>query len=62
MIGQHYNSGTDDRSSFKVERRELARLLGHLNAGQSVLITGGRKLGKTVLLQQVKAYFETQKI
>lgn len=60
MIGQHYNSGTDDRFSFKVGRRELAELLDQLNAGQSVLVSGGRKLGKTVLLQQVKAHFETQ--
>ncbi len=60
MIGQQYNGGTDDRFSFRVERRELAELLGHLNVGQSVLVSGGRKLGKTVLLQQVKAHFETQ--
>jgi predicted acylesterase/phospholipase RssA len=61
MTGQHYNSGTDDSSSFKVERRELKVLLDLLKAGQSVLITGGRKLGKTVLLQQVKRHLEFQK-
>jgi len=59
MIGHHYNSGTDDRFSFRVKRRELAELLDQLNAGQSVMVSGGRKLGKTVLLQQVKAHFET---
>jgi predicted acylesterase/phospholipase RssA len=60
MTGQHYNSGTDDGSSLRVARRELGYLFGMLKAGQSVLITGGRKLGKTVLLQQVKRYYELQ--
>src|SRR5215475_2059802 len=60
MTGQRYNSGKDDDASFKVERRELGYLLNLLKDGHSVLVTGGRKLGKTVLLQQVKRYFELQ--
>jgi predicted acylesterase/phospholipase RssA len=61
MIGQHYNSGTDDGASFTVERQELRDLLSLIKAGESVLITGGRKLGKTVLLQQVRKHFELHK-
>lgn len=60
MTEQHYNSGTDDLNSFRVERRELKALLRLVSAGQSVLITGGRKFGKTVLLQQVKKHYELQ--
>lgn len=60
MTGQRYNSGTDDGSSFRVERRELKNLLRLVRAGQSVLITGGRKFGKTVLLQQVRQHLQLQ--
>jgi predicted acylesterase/phospholipase RssA len=60
MTGQHYNGGTDDPYSFRVERRELASLLRMLKDGQSVLVTGGRKIGKTVLLQQVRRHFELE--
>lgn len=57
MTGKHNNAGTDDPFSFRVERRELSTVLRMLNNGQSILLIGGRKIGKTVLLQQVRNHF-----
>lgn len=58
MRGQKYDYGTMQSSSFRVDRRELNLLMKLLDNGQSVHVTGGRKLGKTVLLQQAKTHLE----
>lgn len=58
MKGQRYDFGAFQWASFRLKRRELHSLLRRLDNGNSVLLTGGRKLGKTVLLQQVQEELE----
>lgn len=58
MTGQHYNSGKASDTSFRVERPELNIILNLMREGQSVLVMGGRKIGKTVLLEQLRTRFE----
>ncbi len=58
MRGEKYDYGTMQPSSFRVARRELNSIMKLLDNGQSVHVTGGRKLGKTVLLQQAKTHLE----
>jgi hypothetical protein len=62
MRGQQYDHGTAQDSSYQVERCEFKSLMRMLDGGLSVHVTGGRKLGKSVLLQQVKDRLEERGI
>ena len=62
MKGLRYDYGIAQGSSFRVRRGESASLLDMIDAGQSIHVTAGRRLGKTVLLQQIREDLEERNL
>lgn len=55
LTGRRYNRGFPGADDYVGRRPEMAELCAAVRAGRSVHVTGGRKLGKTVLVGGLEA-------